>query len=199
MTKVCDSEGPNWMGTQQTPQAIGCVETSSVAVGIQVADAMLKVAKVRMLASNPVCPGKYITLVGGAVAEVNSAVQAGSQAAKDTLVDSLVIPNVHTQVLESFTASTSPRRLAALGIIETFSLASAIIAGDQAVKSASVDLLEIRLGRALGGKGYVLLTGEVAAVQAAVNAAVEAARTQGLLLASTVIPSPHQDLIPSLM
>ena len=39
-----------------------------------------------------------------------------------------------------------------------------------AVKAARVDLLEVRLGRGLGGKSFVLLTGEVAAVQAAVGA-----------------------------
>jgi len=168
-------------------------------VGVQAADAMLKAAQVRLLASNPVCPGKYVVIVGGKVAEVNAAVAAGNQTAADTLVDALVIPNVHPQVLEAFTASTAPEKISALGVIETFSLAAAIVAGDEAVKSARVDLLEIRLGRALGGKGFVVLTGDVSAVKAAVEAGVRAARVQGLLLGATVIPSPHQDLVQSLL
>ena len=137
--------------------------------------------------------------MGGDVAEVTAAVDIGSRAASDGLVDAIVIPNIHAQVLDAFTASTAPETVAAIGMIETFSLASAIIAGDQAVKSAHVDLLEIRLGRALGGKGFVLLTGEVSAVRAAVQAGVRSARKHGLLLGSTVIPAPHPDLIQSLL
>jgi microcompartment protein CcmL/EutN len=180
-------------------QAIGCVELSSIARGIEAADAMLKAATVRLLAANPVCPGKYVVLVGGLVAEVTSSVQAGNQVAADTLVDSMVIPNIHPQVIRAFSATTTPEKVEALGMIETFSSAAAIVGGDQAVKAARVDLLEIRMARALGGKAFVLLTGEVAAVRAAVEAAEKAARAQGLLLASTVIPSPHPDLIQNLL
>jgi microcompartment protein CcmL/EutN len=166
---------------------------------VESADAMVKTAKVRLLASNPVCPGKYVILVGGEVAEVNAAVAAGTTTAADTLVDTLVIPNLHPQVLEAFTASTAPEKVDAIGMIETFSMAAAIVAGDAAVKSAQVTLLEIRLARALGGKGYVLLTGEVSAVRAAVDAGIRVAGEQGLLLGSTVIPSPHPDLVANLL
>jgi microcompartment protein CcmL/EutN len=182
-----------------TPQAVGCVETSSIARGLEAADAMLKAAQVILLAANPVCPGKYVVLVGGHVAEVTASVAAGEAVAADTLVDRLVIPNVHPQVLQAFTATTNPEKIESLGMIETFSAAAAIIAGDEAVKAARVDLLEIRLARALGGKAFVLLTGEVSAVRAAVDAGIRAARAQGLLLGYTVIPSPHPDLIPSLV
>ena len=58
------------------PQAVGCVEVSSVARGLDSADAMVKTAQVRLLASHPVCPGKYVILVGGSVAEVNAADRA---------------------------------------------------------------------------------------------------------------------------
>ena len=181
------------------PQAVGCVEVSSVARGLDTADAMVKTANVRLLAANPVCPGKYVILVGGSVAEVNAAVSIGTETAVDTLVDSMVIPNVHPQVFMAFTATTLPETVEAIGLIETFSTAASIVAGDQAVKSAQVTLLEIRLARALGGKAYVLLTGEVSAVRAAVDAGVAAAREQGLLLGSTVIPSPHPDLVARLL
>jgi len=184
---------------KKNEQAIGCVETSSVVTGIRAADAMLKAARVRLLFSSPVCPGKYLTIIGGAVADTQAAVAAGKTEARDSLVDEIVIPNVHPQVLDAFSATTVPAGIAALGVIETFSLAAAIIAGDQAVKSARVDLLEIRLARALGGKGYVLLTGEVSAVRAAVEAGQRAARDHGLLLATTVIPAPHPDLVAKLL
>lgn len=184
---------------QVYPQAVGCVETSSIARGLESADAMLKAAQVTLLTATPVCPGKYIVLVGGHVAEVTAAVAAGEAVAADTLVDRLVIPNIHPQVLQAFTATTDPGDIKALGMIETFSVAAAIIAGDEAVKAAQVNLLEIRLARAMGGKAFTLLTGEVSAVRAAIDAGIRAAKTQGLLLGSTIIPSPHPDLLPSLV
>ena len=179
--------------------AIGCLETSSIARGVEAADAMLKAAQVRLLACNPVCPGKYVVLVGGMVAEVAAAVRAGETVAADTLTDAIVIPNVHPQVLEAFSAATEPEKVEAIGMIETFSIPSAVLAGDQAVKSARVDLLEIRLARALGGKAYVLFTGEVAAVQAALEAGAKAGAQNGLLLGTTLIPSPHPDLVQKLL
>jgi microcompartment protein CcmL/EutN len=181
------------------PMAVGCVESSSIARGLEAADAMLKAAQVKLLTSNPVCPGKYVTLVGGLVAEVEAAVRAGEAVAADTLVDRMVIANVHPQVLDAFSAQTAPDRVSALGMIETFSLAAAILGGDQAAKAANVTLLEIRLARALGGKAFVLLTGEVAAVRAALDAGVAAARESGLLLGTALIPAPHPDLVRSLL
>ena len=182
-----------------TGQAVGAVETTSIARGIEAADAMVKAAAVRLLTANPVCPGKYIVVVGGTVASVTSSVDAGKVVASETLVDFMVIPNIHPQVFKAFMATTDPRILGAIGIIETFSLPAAIVAGDQAVKSAAVDLLEIRLARALGGKAFVLLTGEVSATRSAVESGVRAAREQGLLMGSTVIPSPHPDLLAKLL
>ena len=139
--------------------AVACLETSSLARGMEAADAMLKAAEVRLMACNPICPGKFIVIIGGLVAEVTAALRAGEAVASDTLTDSVLLPNVHPQVLDAFTASTSFEKVGALGMIETFSAPSAIIAGDEAVKSANVTLLEIRLARALGGKAFVLFTG----------------------------------------
>ena len=179
--------------------AVGCVETSSIARGVEAADAMLKAAKVELLACNPVCPGKYIVMVGGLTAEVESSVRAGEAVGADTLVDATIIPRIHPQVLEAFTAATMPATVGAIGLLETFSLVASVVGGDAAVKAARVDLLEIRLARALGGKAFVLLTGEVAAVRAALDAGERAARENGLLLGSTLIPSPHPDLMSKLL
>ncbi len=184
---------------QHFHQAVGSIETSSIARGLEAADAMLKAAEVRLLAANPICPGKYIVLVGGLVADVTASVVAGEAVATDTLVDSLVIPHIHPQVIQSFTATTDYGKMKALGMIETFSAVAAIIAGDEAVKAAEVNLVEIRLARAMGGKAFVLLTGEIAAVRAAVEAGNRAARGQGLLLGYSIIPSPHPDLLPCLV
>ncbi|MBI5501450.1 MAG: BMC domain-containing protein [Deltaproteobacteria bacterium] len=181
------------------PLAVGCVESTSIARGIEAADAMLKAANVRLLAASPVCPGKYVILVGGLVAEVEASVRAGEAAAADTLNDAIIIPNVHPQVLDAFSASTAPERVEAIGIIETFSSPSVVLAADQAVKSAAIQLLEIRMARALGGKAYVIFTGEVAAAKAALEAGAKAGAQNGLMLATTLIPAPHPDLVERLL
>ena len=84
-------------------------------------------------------------------------------------------------------------------MVETFSLASAISVADISVKAADVDLIEVRLGRGMGGKSYVIITGEVAAVEASVRAAEAGEGLEGLIASSVVIPSPHMDMIRALM
>ena len=59
-------------------------------------------------------------------------------------------------------------RARALGVIETFSASSIIDVADAAAKCADVTLFRIHLAMALGGKGFVLLTGDIASVEAAV-------------------------------
>jgi microcompartment protein CcmL/EutN len=192
-------EAPEVARADFEPLAVGCVESTSIARGIEAADAMLKAAQVKLLAASPVCPGKYVILVGGLVAEVEASVRAGETVAADTLTDAIVIANVHAQVLDAFTAATAPGQVAAIGVIETFSCPSVILAADQAAKTANVSLLEIRLARALGGKAYVVFTGEVAAARAALDAGARAGAQNGLMLATTLIPAPHPDLVEKLL
>lgn len=130
--------------------AIGMNEIMSIPAGIQACDAMLKAAEVELVSAGCVCAGKYYIVVAGEVAAVRSSVEAGREVAESLLIDSMVIPNVHPQVAPAIAACTMVDRLEALGIMETYSLCAAIQAADIAVKTAEVDLLEVRLGRGLG-------------------------------------------------
>ncbi|MCF2557300.1 BMC domain-containing protein [Fournierella massiliensis] len=56
----------------------------------------------------------------------------------------------------------------AVGIPEFFSVTASVYSADAAVKAADVDLVDLRLGTGIGGKFFVILTGEVAAVTEAV-------------------------------
>ncbi|MGB9803449.1 BMC domain-containing protein [Desulfofundulus sp.] len=172
--------------------AIGLVEFKSIARGIAAADIMVKTAAVELLAANPICPGKYMALVAGDVAAVQSAVQAGVQAGGQAVLDELILPNVHPSVFPAITATSQVDELQALGIIETFTVASLIIAADASAKAAEVQLIEIRLAAGLGGKSYVTMTGDVAAVKSAVEAGTQRVASQGLLVDSVVIPSPSK-------
>jgi microcompartment protein CcmL/EutN len=167
------------------------VEFYSIARGIEVADQMLKAANVDLLLSSATCPGKYITLVHGDIAAVESSVNTAVRMGGEFLVDHLIIPNVDEQIFPAITGSSSVDNIRAVGVIESFSIASLIIAADACVKAASVDLLELRIGSGIGGKSYVVMTGDVSDVNAAVKAGVEIIKDTGNIVCHTVIPSPH--------
>ena len=175
--------------------AIGLIELTSIAAGFEVADAMLKAAEVELILSRTICSGKYMVLIGGDVAAVTSSVEAGSITGRGSVIDTFVIPNVHPGVFPALSGTSKVDLLDALGIIESFSVASLIEAADAAVKAARVQLIEIRLAMALGGKAFVTLTGEVAAVQAAVDAGAAVVAQKGLLVNKVVIPQPRKELL----
>ncbi|GAB4317540.1 MAG: BMC domain-containing protein [Candidatus Sumerlaeia bacterium] len=176
--------------------AVGMVEVSSIAMGYELQDAMIKAANVELLVARTICSGKYIVIVGGDVAAVESSVQAGVAVAREGLIDHILIPNVHPSVFPAITGAVELRAedRQALGIIETFSAASAIISADAAVKTGAVKLFRIHIAMAIGGKGFVLVTGDVAAVEAAVAAGAAVAGAQGLLVNRVVIPGPRMEL-----
>ncbi|MFA6433380.1 MAG: BMC domain-containing protein [Elusimicrobiales bacterium] len=175
--------------------AIGGVELSSVARGLEAADAMLKTSDVTLLLSRAVCPGKYLILVSGRVGAVNAAVEAGAGKAAHALVDSFVIPKIHPEVFPAIEGASAAGELEALGVIESFSVSALIEAADAAVKAGFVRLLEIRLAMALGGKAFVTMTGGVAAVETAVAAGAAVAAKKGLLVEKAVIPQPGKELL----
>ena len=179
--------------------AIGVVETLSIPMGVLAGDQMLKTAQVELIEAQTTCPGKYIVVICGEVAAVRSAVQAGIDAVGETLVDSLVIPNVDERVVAAMAGATPAEDVQAVGVLETFSLASSVNAADAAVKAANVELIEVRLGRGMGGKSFIAVTGEVAAVEASIRAAEALAGMEGLIASRVVIPSPHPDMIRALM
>ena len=75
--------------------SIALVETNSIAAGILAGDTMVKKAVVQLLEARAICPGKYMVLIGGELGPVNESFQVGVAAAADTLVDQLLLPNVH--------------------------------------------------------------------------------------------------------
>ncbi len=179
--------------------SIGLIELSSIAAGYQVCDAMLKAAGVSLLLSRSICSGKYMVMVKGDVSAVQAAVSAGKSCGNFSVIDTFVIANVHEAIFPAIAGSTKVNKLAALGIIESFSVASLIEGADAAVKSANVELIEIRLAMALGGKAFVTMTGDVAAVQAAVEAGAAVVGAKGLLVNKVVIPSPRPELLTEMI
>lgn len=175
--------------------SLGLIEMTSIAAGMQAADIMLKTANVELILSRTICSGKYMTLIGGEVAAVQTAVDAAVDTINFGVIDHFVIPNVHPDIFPAIAGHTGVQLLESLGIIESFSVASLIEAADAAIKAASVKLIEVRLAMALGGKAFVTMTGEVAAVTAAVEAGAALVSEKGLLVNKVIIAQPRQELL----
>lgn len=164
-------------------RALGMIELASIARGIITTDAMLKAAQVDLVRASTGCPGKYIVLISGDVGEAY-------------VVNTLLIPNIHDQLVPALMGTVQVVETEAIGVLEFYSIAAAITAADTAVKAAQVTLLEVRIGYAIGGKGFVTLTGDVGAVKAAVSAAN---LSDELLVETAVIPRPAEALVDSLL
>ena len=176
--------------------SIGLIELSSVAAGYVVQDVMLKAGSVQLLLARSICSGKFLIVVSGDVTSVAAAVQAGGVAAGPSLIERRQIARGHPSVLAAISncGDIDPRQLRSIGVIETFSAASIIEVADAAVKSANVTLLRVHLAMALGGKGFLLLAGDVSSVQAAVAAGSKVAAEDGMLVGRGVIAAPSEEL-----
>ena len=175
-------------------KAIGMVEYTTIAVGIQAADLMVKTAEVELLEAQTVCPGKYIALISGDLSAVKAAIDSSKQKFSENLIDSFVLGNPHGDIFPAIYGASDVGDVEALGVLETFSAASIIVAADVAAKTAIVKLIELRIAKGMCGKSYMLITGEVAAVDAAIEKAKAALKDEGAVIGSSVIPRPDKKL-----
>jgi microcompartment protein CcmL/EutN len=135
-------------------------------------------------------------MIGGPLADVEAAMRVGVETAGDTVLDHFTIQRVHEQLPAAIKGIVKVEGKEALGLIETKEVASAIYAADAAVKAAAVWLIEAR--NQAGGKGLVVLAGDVGAVRAAVAAGVSTIKKDGMLIADVVIPFAHRELLKGL-
>ena len=175
-------------------RAIGMIEFKTTATGITAADAMVKTSEVEIVEAQTVCPGKYIAIITGDLSAVKAAVDAAVTTYEDKCIDSFVLGNPHESIFPAIYGASKIEDVSALGIFETYDAASIIVAADEAAKTAIVDLIELRIARGMCGKSYMLLTGEVAAVEAAIERAKEAVKDRGMFLDSSVIAHPDAQI-----
>ncbi len=187
---------PELRGDVALAPCIGLLELCSIARGVEVTDAILWQARVEVLFATPVHPGKYVLLFTGSVDDVRSSVRRGTEVAGADLVDQLIIPQVHEQVVPMLKRNGGhiEGELDAIGVVETTTVASAIVAADLSLKTATVDLIDLRIANGLGGKSFYTLTGEVSDVRSAIAAGAKNAQEKGQLAREVVIARPHPDL-----
>ena len=159
-------------------RAIGMIEFKTTPAGITAA--MVKTSEVEIVEAQTVCPGKYIAIITGDLSAVKAAVDTAVTTYEDKCIDSFVLGNPHESIFPAIYGTTQVEE-SALGILETYDAASIIEAADQAAKTAIVDLIELRIAKGMCGKSYMLLTGEVSAVEASIERAKELVAEKGMI------------------
>lgn len=180
--------------------AISMIELSSIAKGVFVTDYVGKSSEVTILRSHSICPGKFIILFTGSVANVENSLNVASKMGENFIVNTIFIPNIHKEVIDAINGVTKNEyKKDAIGVMEYFSVASAISGADIAVKSADISLFRVHLGYAIGGKSYVTLMGNISSVEEAVKKGTSQAKKKGLLVDSAVIASPIDELYSAIL
>lgn len=174
--------------------AFALIEIDSIPVGMLTADAMLKEAPIALIKSGTVHNGKYLILIAGSVASVETAFSKGMSKSESHLVDAVFLPNIHNEVYEACIGQRKSCGTEALSIIETASVAALIQGADAAMKGADVALVEIRLADDLGGKAIAIFAGKVEEVEIANSLSEAILENKELLLSQTIIPRIDPEL-----
>ena len=192
---------PAIYGTTQVEEisALGILETYDAASIIEAADQAAKTSEVEIVEAQTVCPGKYIAIITGDLSAVKAAVDTAVTTYEDKCIDSFVLGNPHESIFPAIYGTTQVEEISALGILETYDAASIIEAADQAAKTAIVDLIELRIAKGMCGKSYMLLTGEVSAVEASIERAKELVAEKGMYMDSSVIAHPDKRMIDTIL
>ncbi len=180
-------------------KAIGMIEFKTVSAGITAADQMVKTARVEILEAQTVCPGKYIALIAGELSAVNAAVERAKATRSEELIGTFVLGNPDESIFPAIYGSSRIEGVDALGVLETYDASSIIVAADIAAKTAIVKLIELRIAKGMCGKSYMLITGEVAACEAAIEKAKAAVGERGMYLDSSVIAHPDEQICKSIL
>ena len=173
--------------------AIALIEFGSIAAGMFAADKMVKRAPVELLHAGTVQPGKYLILIGGGTAEVRGKrISAGMQAAPNEILDDVLLPDVHQRVVEALDGERRFHEFESMVVLETSTIAAILRATDAAVKGATVDLAELRVGNGLNGRGLAVLTGDLTNVEVAAEIAGGVLNGRNVTLCHSIVSNVHE-------
>lgn len=175
------------------------IEYKTVSAGVVATDTMVKTSDVELIEGETVCPGKYIAIIAGDLSAVRAAVDSAEKTNEANLIDSIVLGNPHESIFPAIYGATHVEKVQALGILETFDVAAILEAADIAAKTSIVELIELRIAKGMCGKSYMFLTGEVAAVEAAIDKAKTQIGPKGMYLDSSVIAQPDEQVCKSIL
>jgi len=175
--------------------AIAVLEFKDIAVGMVATDAMLKKSPIAFLKSGTISRGRFLTLIGGTTASVEEAVSEGLFFGGASVLDHVLLADVHPQVYDAILGERRDVGPGSLAIIETATVSSNVRAAELALKGTPVDLVEIRLAdTGLSGKGLSIYHGELHDIEAAVDIAVGFLQRTGVEVGYRIISAPHDAL-----
>jgi microcompartment protein CcmL/EutN len=166
--------------------ALALLEVGDLPAGFGALDAVAKAATVTVIAAGTLQHGHYLVALAGEVEAVGLSFGAGSRRAGGALVDAVLLPHAEPRILPALRDGAArfpgdggehphtPGPGDALGVVQTASSPTLIRALDAALKGALVELVELRLGEGLAGRGLATLWGSQHDVEAALELAAEA-------------------------
>ncbi len=174
-------------------QALGMLEFTSISCGIDICDAVLKAASTELIRAGTTCPGKYLVLLCGETGDVRQAIESAKQSGERHLIDEYCLPNCHPDILGVLRKRPQKKEelTGAVAMFEYSRVVTSIRACDIALKSAQVELINLRTGFGIGGKGFFLVNGSVGSVRAAVTACQDMPN----LISLRFIPKPDCQLL----
>ncbi len=186
--------------------ALGIIELASIYKGYAVQDAVFKAANVEKLIGRTICSGKFFIVIRGSVADVEAAIAVAKEVGGFSVVNLCTIPNIDPKVFPALAGTTvmgiggtKKKDIGALLIIETFSVVSAIRAADYAAKTSDLEILRVHVAMAVGGKGFIVLTGDIAALEQACERAIAEIKDDGMLAGYEIIKNPHEEVLLDLL
>jgi microcompartment protein CcmL/EutN len=175
--------------------ALSLIEFSSIALGTRALDSLLKKATVTLLRAGSVQPGKFAVLFAGQVASVEESYREACRIGAESLLDHVLLPDVHESVHAAVLGKRGNWMNDTLGIIETQTMAAVLEAADAAVKGAHVEIVELRLGDGLGGKGLAHFSGLQADMEAAIAIGSQRIASRGHTICTAIIPRADETML----
>ena len=182
--------------------ALGILELSSIARGVQVTDALVKRAPSTLLLSRPVSDGKHLVMLRGEVAAIEESMAAGREVAAEKLIDELELAYAHPQLWPLLRPSfegvmrasrwESEADAESVAVVETSTVCAGVHAADAAAKVAEITLRDMRLAVGIGGKAFFTMSGQLPDIEAAALAARKIAGDR--LIELEVIPAPAGEI-----
>ena len=178
--------------------AVALLELQGVAAGYACLDIMLKHSPVQILEANLIEPGKFLILYAGGVAEVEEAHQRVLEERGEQVCSELLLPFAHESILSGLRAATQVPKTQdydCIAVVETKTIAGALLSVDRACKDAIVSLVGLRVSGALGGKGFFVLEGAQHDIESAMETISIAAMEKGGIFHAEVIARPHSEAV----
>ncbi|MEK7705012.1 MAG: BMC domain-containing protein, partial [Myxococcota bacterium] len=131
-------------------EALALLEIDGMPRAVRAQDVALKRASITVLGCAPVSPGKALLLLVGHLADVEEAFAAARTVVGNRLIDELLLPAVHGDLIAAILAAARPTPSQTLAILELATVGATLGSADRALKSAEVGLSRLHLATGYG-------------------------------------------------